>query len=155
MTKLSRDDLVKVSEELAKISQSMPGISKEIDTLNKDVKTQLDGINNQQQQAESNIRGDLKALQKQLVRLQDVHILIKDQNQAAVDAQRQLQNQLQHTAENLETYSRTQEESLRQRQAARPREHSTSHEGQGPNIPGALGASSASAYWQRHCRGNW
>jgi len=112
----------------------MPTISKEIDTLNKDIKTQLDGLNSQQHQAENNIRDDLKALQNQLARVQDVQVLIKDQNQAAVDAQRKLQDQLRHTVQNLGTYSRNQEEVLRQREAVGAVEHPAGQGGQGRNI---------------------
>jgi chromosome segregation ATPase len=141
-TKLSRDDLAKVSEELAKISQSMPAISKEIDTLNEDIKTQLlgGGVNSQQHQAENNIRDDLKALQNQLARLQDVQILIKDHNQAAVDGQRKLQDQLQYTMQDVGTYSRNQEEVLRQREAVGAVEHPAGQGGQGRNIPEVVGA---------------
>lgn len=111
---LTRDDLITLAHEL---SQYLPALASGVDTLNRDITAQLGGITERQQQAETNIRDDLKTLQMQMTHIQNTQVLIDMASQSSRMTQRQQRIQLQNIVRSVQSFSRTQQEVLQRREA--------------------------------------
>lgn len=111
---LTRDDLITLAHEL---SQYLPALASGVDTLNRDITAQLGGITERQQQAETNIRDDLKTLQMQMTRIQNTQVLIDMASQSSIMTQRQQRIQLQNIVQSVQSFSRTQQEVLQRTEA--------------------------------------
>jgi hypothetical protein len=112
--------LIQLAQEL---SQSLPAIAKGVATLNQDITTQLGGMASQQQRTEINIRDDLKTVQTLLTHVQDTQVLIERLSQSSITTQNQQHIQLQKIVKSVESFSRTQQEVLRQREAEALQQH--------------------------------